>query len=75
MLASFKIVANDPNQMTEYKKIVGHISVSKLQFQTTKQKVSKNLPNLCCHGARFSTKEILSLSNIENKLRLGKSPN
>lgn len=75
MLASFKTVANDPNKMTEHEKIVGHIKVSKLQFQTTKQKVSKNLPNLCCHWARFPAKEMLSLTTTESKLRLGKSLN
>ena len=72
MLASFKTVANDPNKGTEHKKIVRHISISKLQFQTTKQKVSENLPNFCRHWAWFSAKEILSLATIESKLRLGK---
>lgn len=72
MLASLKTVANDPNKMTEHKKIVRCISISKLQFQTTKQKVSENLPNFCCHWARFSAKEILSLATVESKLRLGK---
>lgn len=75
MLASFKTVPNEPNKMTEHKKIAGRISISKLQFQTTKQKVSRNLPNLCCHWARFSAKEILSLTTTESKLRLRKSLN
>lgn len=72
MLASFKTQVKDPNQMTEHVKMRRCVSISKLQFQTTKQKVSKNLPNSCCYWARFAAKEVLSLTTEESKLRLGK---